>query len=62
MDHKANVVETREYPQGQSTLRVEILDNGYAIFAPVPAHSSAGLSSTVLRQLADLVDAARRAT
>jgi hypothetical protein len=60
----SKVVETREYVDGHKTLVVEILDNGCCAFhARLSSGSSepvqAAVSSTVLRELADKVDAAK---
>lgn len=51
----ANIVETRKYPQQNGVLIATITDDGNVVFA-VAGH--AGLSPTVLRELADLADAA----
>ena len=54
-------VETREYPQGQVTLVAKIQDNATVLFGVVgtPEFQYAGVSSRVLRQLADLADTAK---
>lgn len=50
------IVETREYPEQTGKVVAEITDNGYV---RLRVEGVAGLSPTVLRQLADLADNAR---
>jgi len=62
-----SIVETREYVDGGRRLQAQIQDNGCVAFAAKMADETrymitAAVSSTVLRQLADLADAAKVAT
>ena len=58
----SSIVETREYVDGSNRLTAHVRDNG-AITFEVNSRGldSATVSSTVLRQLADLADAAKKA-
>ena len=60
----SNVVETREYVDGGRTLAAHVQDNGCVSFQVKMNDESgfilqAAVSSTVLRELADLADAAK---
>ena len=59
------VVETREYADGERILKAQILDNGCVSFTTGVVRATvcavpAAVSATVLRQLADLADAAKK--
>ena len=63
----SNIVEKREYVDGGRVLLAQIQDNGCVGFAAKMADETrymvtAAISSEVLRQLADLADAAKVAT
>ena len=63
----ATIVDTREYVDGDNRLNACIHDNGCVSFATCTKENTAlsvraGVSSTVLRQLADLADAAEQKT
>ncbi len=59
----ANIVSTREYVDGGRILRAQIQDDGHVLFDvrqadenPAAWRPTAGVSSTILRQLADLAE------
>jgi len=72
----ARVVETRQYLDGTKRLRAQVLGNGCVAFAVLPQQpfetsreqalqllaETAAISSTVLRQLADLADRVNEST
>jgi hypothetical protein len=56
----ANAIETREYVDGPRSLAATIMDNGCVCFAVTRTDgANPAVSATVLRQLADLADAAQ---
>jgi hypothetical protein len=54
----SNITETRTYEDGSRKLLAQVQDNGCVRFTVCEGSLYAALSSTVLRQLADLADAA----